>query len=135
MWPASAALAADGPRRAGAWGSLRHALALKAASGALAGRRLSQLAFDTGARSLLTTHSSLQAPDHYSPLTTHCRRQIALLLKDDKEANARILVEHIIREDYTLESYDLLRQYTELLLARLNVLIQEPELKPEVHPA
>ena len=77
---------------------------------------------------------STQAPDHHSPLTPHGRRQIALLLKDDKEANARILVEHIIREDYTLESYDLLRQYTELLLARLNVLIQEPELKPEVHP-
>ena len=78
---------------------------------------------------------STQAPDHYSPLTPHGRRQIALLLKDDKEANARILVEHIIREDYTLESYDLLRQYTELLLARLNVLIQEPELKPEVAEA
>ena len=63
------------------------------------------------------------------------KRQIALLLKDDKEANARILVEHIIREDYTLESYDLLRQYTELLLARLNVLVTEPELKPEVAEA
>ena len=50
------------------------------------------------------------------------KRQIALLLKEDKEANARILVEHIIREDYTLESYDLLRQYTELLLARLHAL-------------
>ena len=63
------------------------------------------------------------------------KREIALLLRDDKEANARILVEHIIREDYTLESYDLLRQYTELLLARLNVVIQEPELKPEVAEA
>ena len=29
-----------------------------------------------------------------------------MLLRDDKEANARILVEHIIREDYTLESYE-----------------------------
>ena len=32
--------------------------------------------------------------------------QVAMLLRDDKEANARILVEHIIREDYTLESYE-----------------------------
>ena len=63
------------------------------------------------------------------------KRKIAMLLRDSKEANARILVEHIIREDYTLESYDLLRQYTELLLARLNVVIQEPQLKPEVAEA
>ena len=63
------------------------------------------------------------------------KREIALLLRDNKEARARILVEHIIREDYTLESYDLLRQYTELLLARLNVVIQEPQLKPEVAEA
>lgn len=32
--------------------------------------------------------------------------KVAMLLRDDKEANARILVEHIIREDYTLESYE-----------------------------
>ena len=63
------------------------------------------------------------------------KRQVAHQLRDDKEGSARILVEHIIREDYTLESYDLLRQYTELLLARLNVVIQEPELKPEVAEA
>ena len=70
-----------------------------------------------------------------SNLAKQQKRQVALLLKDDKEPNARILVEHIIREDYTLESYDLLRQYTELLLARLNVLVQEPELKPEIAEA
>ena len=58
------------------------------------------------------------------------KRQIALLLKEDKEANARILVEHIIREDYTLESYDLLRQYTELLLARLNVVMVDADWNP-----
>ena len=63
------------------------------------------------------------------------KRQVALLLKDDKEANARILIEHIIREDYTLESYELLKQYTEMLLARLNVVIQESELKAEVAEA
>eukprot|EP00964_Phaeocystis_antarctica_P152334 scaffold120164_cov66-Phaeocystis_antarctica.AAC.1 len=51
---ASAAQAADGPRLAEAPGSLRRGLALKAASGAPAGRRLatlflSSLAFDMGA--------------------------------------------------------------------------------------
>ena len=63
------------------------------------------------------------------------KRQVAMLLKDDKEAQARILVEHIIREDYTLESYELLRQYADLILARLNVVTNEPELKPEVAEA
>ena len=33
-----------------------------------------------------------------------------MLLRDDKEANAKILVEHIIREDYTLESFEVLKQ-------------------------
>ena len=37
VWPASAARAADWPRLAGAWGSLRHGPALQAASGAPAG--------------------------------------------------------------------------------------------------
>lgn len=103
------------------------------------------------------------------------KRQVALLLRDEKEQNARILVEHIIREaralaaaqrrsvrplsvplpapartcvwrrrlstpprssqDYTLESYEVLRQYTEMLLARLAVIQKEDELKPEVRRA
>eukprot|EP00964_Phaeocystis_antarctica_P107249 scaffold71995_cov51-Phaeocystis_antarctica.AAC.1 len=40
--------AADWPRLAGAWGSLRHALALRQASGDPAGRGLSHLAFHVG---------------------------------------------------------------------------------------
>ena len=42
--------------------------------------------------------------------------ELAMLIRDDKEHNARILVEQIIREDYTLEAYDL-PQYAELLIA------------------
>jgi hypothetical protein len=45
VWPASAGEAADGPRLAGAWGSLRRALALKESSGAPAGRSLSLFCF------------------------------------------------------------------------------------------
>ena len=55
------------------------------------------------------------------------KREVALLLRADKEANARILVEHIIREDYTLESYELLRQHGDLILARFNVIVVEQE--------
>ena len=48
LWPTRAAQAADWPRLAKARGSLRHGLALRAASGEPAGRRRSQLVFDTG---------------------------------------------------------------------------------------
>mgnify|MGYP001220968037 CR=1 FL=1 len=48
VWPARAAQEADWPRLAEARGSLRRDLALKAASRAPAGRRLSQLDFDLG---------------------------------------------------------------------------------------
>ena len=60
------------------------------------------------------------------------KREVAMLLRDNKEAQARILVEHIIREDYTLESYELLRQHADLLGARLNILAAEPDLRPEI---
>jgi len=46
LWLARALQAADRPRLAGAWGSLGYDLALREASGAPAGRRLSQLVFD-----------------------------------------------------------------------------------------
>eukprot|EP00964_Phaeocystis_antarctica_P156964 scaffold126933_cov30-Phaeocystis_antarctica.AAC.1 len=42
VWPASAALPADGPRQAEWPGSLRHALALREASAERACRRLGQ---------------------------------------------------------------------------------------------
>ena len=48
VWPASAARAAYWPRLAEAWGSLRHDLALKAASEEQAGRSVSHLTIDPG---------------------------------------------------------------------------------------
>ena len=48
-WGASAAQAADWPKLADAPGSLRHALALREASGGPAARKLSQLVIDIGA--------------------------------------------------------------------------------------
>ena len=58
MWPLGASSnanqAADWPGLAGAWGSLRHTLALKEVRlGGPAGRSLSHLAFDTGLAALL----------------------------------------------------------------------------------
>ncbi|KNC48598.1 uncharacterized protein AMSG_00375 [Thecamonas trahens ATCC 50062] len=46
------------------------------------------------------------------------RREIAQLLEAGKEESARIKVEHIIREDYTVEAYEILELYCDLLLAR-----------------
>jgi len=60
------------------------------------------------------------------------KKKVAMLLKDDREHNARIQVEQIIRDDYVLESYELIKQYAEMLTARINVLQLEPELKPEI---
>ena len=63
------------------------------------------------------------------------KRKVAMLLREDKEHNARILVEAIIREDYTLEAYDLIKQYTEMLIARFGVIVTSEELKSEVADA
>ena len=63
------------------------------------------------------------------------RRVVAGLLKDDKEHQARIKVEQIIRADFKLESLELINNYTELLISRYNVLVVEPQLKPEIAEA
>ena len=59
VWPASAAQTADWPKLAEAPGSLRRGLALRGASGEPAGRRLSNLVFDTGADVVLSTDPAL----------------------------------------------------------------------------
>ncbi|RKP27607.1 regulator of Vps4 activity in the MVB pathway-domain-containing protein [Syncephalis pseudoplumigaleata] len=50
------------------------------------------------------------------------RRDIAQLLEQNKEASARIRVEHIIREDYLLEGLEQVELYCELLAARFGLL-------------
>ena len=55
VWPASAAQLADWSRLAEAPGSLRHALALREASGEPAGRRLSHVVFHVGLLLLAVT--------------------------------------------------------------------------------
>ena len=63
------------------------------------------------------------------------KRQVATLLREDKEHNARIKVEQIIRTDYKLESFEMLKNYAETLTTRLNVLITQPEMQPEIAEA
>ena len=41
-----------------------------------------------------------------------------------KEDRARIKVEHIIREDYLVEAYEILEMYCDLLLARFGLIEQ-----------
>ena len=53
------------------------------------------------------------------------RREIAALLEAGKEESARIKVEGVIREDYTVEAYEILELFCDLLLARFG-LITEP---------
>lgn len=43
---------------------------------------------------------------------------------DHKEDRARIRVEHIIREDFLVEAYELLEMYCDLILARFGLIQQ-----------
>ncbi|KAJ3331786.1 hypothetical protein HDU76_002238 [Blyttiomyces sp. JEL0837] len=52
------------------------------------------------------------------------RREIAQLLEKGKEDSARVRVEHIIREDFTIEAMEILELYSEMLLARFGLLEQ-----------
>ncbi|KAH9249237.1 hypothetical protein BASA81_013025 [Batrachochytrium salamandrivorans] len=51
-------------------------------------------------------------------INQQARKDIALLLEKGKEESARVRVEHIIRDDYTIEALELIELYTETLLAR-----------------
>ena len=63
------------------------------------------------------------------------KRAVATLLRDGKEQNARIKVEQIIRTDYKLESYDMIKQYTETLITRFNLLSTQEAMAPEIAEA
>ena len=65
-------------------------------------------------------------------LSKQKRREVASLLLKGSDDQARILVEHIIREDYTVEAYEMVRQFADLLLARFNVMVTEPHIRDEI---
>ncbi|CAD1813288.1 unnamed protein product [Candida parapsilosis] len=65
-------------------------------------------------------------------LTKQQRRQLAELLKTGKESSAKIRVENIIRDDIYIELLELLELYCELLLARLNMILDRPACDPSL---
>jgi hypothetical protein len=54
------------------------------------------------------------------------KKNIAELLKTDSHGRARIMVEGVIRMDYELECFELLKQYINMLLPKLSVLEGDP---------
>ena len=60
------------------------------------------------------------------------KHKVAELLKGSQEARARILVEHIIRGDFTVESMDLLKLEASILVERFDIVEKEVELTVEV---
>jgi len=57
----------------------------------------------------------------------HAKREIAKLLETGKEEKARIKVEHVIREDFTMESYELIELLCELLHERVKYMSSQKE--------
>ncbi|KAG8487533.1 hypothetical protein CXB51_016143 [Gossypium anomalum] len=47
------------------------------------------------------------------------KRELAQLLESDQDQTARIRVEHVVREEKTVEAYNLLEIYCELIVARM----------------
>ncbi|KAM3716918.1 IST1 [Dirofilaria immitis] len=56
------------------------------------------------------------------------RTEIADFIANHKEDRARIRVEHIIREDFLVEAYELLEMYCDLILARFGLIQQMKQL-------
>lgn len=65
-------------------------------------------------------------------LNKQANRAVAAMLVEGKAESARIQVEHIIREDYVVEAYEILRQNAEIILARYNVVVAEHEPRREI---
>ncbi len=57
-------------------------------------------------------------------LAQKARKEIADYLAAGKIERARIRVEHIIREDYIVEAFEVVEMYCDLLLARFGLLQQ-----------
>jgi len=55
------------------------------------------------------------------------KRQVAELLRDGKVEKARIATEHIVREDFLLEAYDIIELLCEVVLERIRLLEAEKE--------
>eukprot|EP00898_Chlorokybus_atmophyticus_P005303 jgi/Chlat1/5774/Chrsp387S05495 len=63
------------------------------------------------------------------------KREIAELLRAGKEDSARIRVEAVIREQATMQAYDVLELFCELLSVRLPILARSKECPPDLQEA
>ncbi|KAG5418124.1 IST1 [Candida metapsilosis] len=85
---------------------------------------LNQLRFKTNLKMAISKLKFTQ--EKKVALTKQQRRQLAELLKAGKESSAKIRVENIIRDDIYIELLEYLELYCELLLARLNMILDRP---------
>mmetsp|Transcript_31470 Transcript_31470/g.41623 ORF Transcript_31470/g.41623 Transcript_31470/m.41623 type:complete len:366 (+) Transcript_31470:121-1218(+) len=60
------------------------------------------------------------------------KKDIAGLLAEGKEEKARIRVEPIIRDDFTIEAYEILSLITELLTERMRIIESQKECPPDL---
>lgn len=61
-------------------------------------------------------------------LAQKSRKEIAEYIKISKTDRARIRVEHIIREDYLVEAYEITEMYCDILMARLGLMLASKSL-------
>lgn len=62
----------------------------------------------------------------------HQKREIGQLLAAGKEEKARIKVEHIIRDDFIIESYEILELFAELIFERIRQISNSKECPPDL---
>lgn len=63
------------------------------------------------------------------------KRAIAELLRIGKEEKARIRVEHVIRQDFTIEAYEILELLCELIHERMRLIVAEKHCPPDLKEA
>lgn len=66
---------------------------------------------------------------------TKSRNEISNYIRCKKIERARIKVEHLIREDYTVEAIELIEQFCDLLLARFPLFARSKQIDPAVEEA
>jgi vacuolar protein sorting-associated protein IST1 len=70
-----------------------------------------------------------------STMAKHQKREVAQLLADHKDEKARIKVEHIIREDFTIEGYEVLELLCELVHERVRQITNAKECPEDLREA
>ncbi len=75
------------------------------------------------------------ATNKKSTAVKHQKREIAQLLADHKDEKARIKVEHIIREDFVIEAYEMLELLLELIHERIRQITSNKDVPVDLKEA